>query len=71
MSAEPGNGGHVRIMLLDVYREVVALREQVASLSAMAVTVQDHEARLRKTERVMWMALGVAAASPVVVALIE
>lgn len=64
------NGGSVRIGLADVYREVVALRDQVGVLAALSVTVTDHEQRLRKTERIMWMALGVAAASPVIVGIV-
>lgn len=63
------NGSH-RVTLTDIFEAVEALKDDVSKLNGVAITVQDHEYRIRKTEKVMWMALGVAAISPIVSALI-
>lgn len=63
------NGSH-RVTLSDVYRQVESLTEQVTKLNTTAITVQDHERRLRYVERLAWMAVGVAAASAALVPIV-
>jgi len=45
---EPGNGSYVRVTLVDIYEELVALRADVA---ALVPSVPDHEQRIRSLER--------------------
>lgn len=74
VSADEANGTTVRITLRDVYDAVQGLKTDLAAgLGKMDAHTQlpnhagserelvDHESRLRKLEKVAWMALGISA----------
>lgn len=60
----PENGP---VTLTTVYNEVKDLRDDVTKLNVLAITVQDHERRIRWVERLAWMAVGVAVVSSVLI----
>lgn len=55
------------VTLTTVYNELRNLRDEVTKLNVTAITVQDHEKRLRWVERLAWMAVGVAVVSSVLI----
>lgn len=80
---EPENGASVRITLRDVYDLVNSLGQALAKATgAIEAHVQqpshtgtltelhDHESRIRKLEKVAWMALGIGAFAGIAVTVI-
>lgn len=53
----------VRVGLREIYDKVVDLAQKMDPVPGL---VADHETRLRKVERVAWMAAGIAVAAPIV-----